>query len=507
MTQTLHALTPRIRKHGGWVHRGVLLDAGWKPHQVLAVRRAEGIDLIRRQWLVLPDAPEEVREAARLGGVLTGVSALERLRLWVPPELTGGDRIHIGLRADASVRPGPRTVTDRARPIAPRPPRELVDAVENVLRNVAVRLPHAQALAIWESVVRSELVTVEALQRMRWRSRTTARSSRWATPSCGSRTRTSCTTGPASSASSSARSPAGSPTDRRPASPRRWRFGDDLKDPPISSDARRGVRSSANRERRRIARPRRPRLIRMWSLARAVSPRIDEVAQTGSTNADLTRALREGEDWPHLGVLLTRDQRGGRGRLDRTWVAPAGSALAVSVVVRAEQIPAERRGWIPLVAGVAMARAASAQLPRPAGVKWPNDVLVGERKLSGILAEVATADAIVVGSGVNTRMTAAQLPVDTATSFAVEGVEADEDALLAGYLRGLRDLLARLERGSVRDDVRAACVTLGRAVTVHLPSGRLEGTAVDLADDGSLVVDAGERVAVSAGDVVHVRPR
>lgn len=171
MTQKLHALTPRIRKHGGWVHRGVLLDAGWKPHQVLAVRRAEGIDLIRRQWLVLPDAPEEVREAARLGGVLTGVSALERLRLWVPPELTGGDRIHIGLRADASVRPGPRTVTDRARPIAPRPPRELVDAVENVLRNVAVRLPHAQALAIWESAVRSELVTVEALQRMRWRSR------------------------------------------------------------------------------------------------------------------------------------------------------------------------------------------------------------------------------------------------------------------------------------------------------------------------------------------------
>lgn len=103
MTQKLHALTPRIRKHGGWVHRGVLLDAGWKPHQVLAVRRAEGIDLIRRQWLVLPDAPEEVREAARLGGVLTGVSALERLRLWVPPELTGGDRIHIGLRAGMQV--------------------------------------------------------------------------------------------------------------------------------------------------------------------------------------------------------------------------------------------------------------------------------------------------------------------------------------------------------------------------------------------------------------------
>src|SRR5699024_2341273 len=108
----------------------------------------------------------------------------------------------------------------------------------------------------------------------------------------------------------------------------------------------------------------------------------------------------------------------------RTWITPAGTALAVSVALHADKIEPDLRGWIPLIAGVAMADAVAQQLPR-AGVKWPNDVLVGGRKICGILAELAS-DTIVVGSGVNTRMTAEQLPTDTATSFAAEGVEVDE---------------------------------------------------------------------------------
>ncbi|MTE22719.1 biotin--[acetyl-CoA-carboxylase] ligase [Microbacterium sp. ZXX196] len=244
----------------------------------------------------------------------------------------------------------------------------------------------------------------------------------------------------------------------------------------------------------------------MWTLARAVSPRIEEVPSTGSTNEDLAERIRAGEAWPHLGAYLTRDQRGGRGRLGRAWRAPAGSSLAISVALDARRIPPERRGWIPLVAGVAMRDAASRQLPAPAGVKWPNDVLVGERKLCGILAEVA-GPAIVVGSGVNTRMRQDERPVPTATSFAMEGVRVDEDRLLADYLGRLRELSARLVRASVREVVREACVTLGREVTAHLPGGdTVTGVASDIDEDGRLVLLAPGPRAIAAGDVVHVRP-
>ncbi|GGF46136.1 putative biotin--acetyl-CoA-carboxylase ligase (BirA bifunctional protein) [Microbacterium sorbitolivorans] len=240
----------------------------------------------------------------------------------------------------------------------------------------------------------------------------------------------------------------------------------------------------------------------MWSQSQSVSPRIVEAPFTGSTNADLVAALRSGEDWPHLGVLLTRDQRSGRGRLDRAWTAPPGASLAISVVLDLSRIPVERRGWIPLIAGTAMAGSAGEQLAG-VGVKWPNDVLVGGRKLCGILAEVATSDRVVVGSGVNTRMTAEQLPVETAASFASLGVDVDEDALLAGYLARLGGLAERLARGSVRDEVRESCVTLGQRVTAHLPGGGgITGIATNLAEDGRLEID-GQPIGV--GDIVHLR--
>ncbi|MGO1768562.1 MAG: biotin--[acetyl-CoA-carboxylase] ligase [Microbacterium sp.] len=249
-----------------------------------------------------------------------------------------------------------------------------------------------------------------------------------------------------------------------------------------------------------------------WEKARRVAAEVTEIDRTGSTNADLVRRLAE-EDLPHLTVLLTRDQRSGRGRLDRVWTAPAGSALAVSVAVRIGDVPPEARGWIPLAAGVALSRAIRAQLPgREVGVKWPNDVLIAGRKVSGILAEAsARPGAVVIGSGINTRMTADELPVATATSLRVEGAEDDEDGLVAAYLDGLRTLISDLEggdRAGVRRAVADACVTLGRRVRVSLPDGSdLLGTAADIDEEGRLVVRSdGRDVAVAAGDVVHVRP-
>lgn len=252
----------------------------------------------------------------------------------------------------------------------------------------------------------------------------------------------------------------------------------------------------------------------------SVSPRLRVVASTGSTNADaVAAAAADPVGWPHLSVLLTGDQRAGRGRLDRTWTAPAGSALAVSVLVRIPRIPAVSRGWVPLVAGAAMTRAISAQLRshgHSVGLKWPNDVLVDGGKICGILAEVVPGepDAVVIGAGINTRMVAADLPVPTATSFAALGRDVDEDRLVADYLIALDEQLSALARGAagasgVRGEVEALCLTLGADVRVALPDGStLEGRAQRLDDEGRLVVTSGPvETAVSAGDVVHVRPR
>lgn len=246
---------------------------------------------------------------------------------------------------------------------------------------------------------------------------------------------------------------------------------------------------------------------------RAVAGRVHTVASTGSTNADLRAHTADADAWPHLSVLVTDDQTAGRGRLDRVWTAPPGSALAISVLLRALPQDPTARGWIPLIAGTAMADAVAAQLQdRQVAVKWPNDVLVDERKICGILAEAA-GDAVIVGAGVNTRMTAAQLPVPTATSFAVLGVDVDPDQLIADYLRGLRRHLSSLAGagGGVDHDVHAAvsarCATLGRRVLVSLPGGAaLDGVACALELDGRLRVSVdGVDHAISAGDVVHAR--
>lgn len=254
--------------------------------------------------------------------------------------------------------------------------------------------------------------------------------------------------------------------------------------------------------------------------AAAVSPRVQVVETTDSTNADVVAAAgADPQGWPHLSLLLTTDQRAGRGRLDRTWTAPAGTALAVSVVVRVSELPTVARGWIPLVAGAAMTRAVSAQLTgtgNTAALKWPNDVLVDGAKICGILAEVVPGDtdAVVVGAGVNTRMTRADLPVSTAISFAALGLECDEDRLLADYLSALDEQLGALAAAhgdaaasGVLGEVEALCTTLGAEVSVALPDGTtLHGRAQRIDAAGRLVVvDGADETPVSAGDVVHVR--
>ncbi|RAY12155.1 biotin--[acetyl-CoA-carboxylase] ligase [Actinomadura craniellae] len=246
------------------------------------------------------------------------------------------------------------------------------------------------------------------------------------------------------------------------------------------------------------------------------------VRRTGSTNADLAAAALTGA--PEGTILVAEEQTAGRGRLGRTWAAPPRSGLLFSILLRPE-VPVARQGWIPLLTGVAVATAvrrmsARAQAgdfgePVPgeqvdARLKWPNDVLVGERKLAGVLAERA-GDAVVVGVGLNVVLRAAELPVPTATSLAIEhSATTDRELLLRAVLRGFdtgyRDWTAAggdPEASGLAATYRGLCATLGREVQVHLPGDRtLTGVATDIDPAGCLIV-ADE--IISAGDVVHVR--
>ena len=260
---------------------------------------------------------------------------------------------------------------------------------------------------------------------------------------------------------------------------------------------------------------------------------VDVVASTGSTNADLLARAAAGG--PEGAVLVAEEQTAGRGRIGRTWTSVPGSSLTFSVLLRPASVPPGRRGWLPLLAGVAVAsavRTASAGTlsagPVPAGrgagvgalLKWPNDVLVGERKLAGILAEQAPdGDAVVIGIGLNVATPAAALPVSPsglrATSLLAEGAVVAREALLLAILGQLEELYTAFRadpdpvRDGLRDAYRSLSATLGQSVRVELPAGRvLTGVAADIDPDGRLLVaeEAGGRVTpVSAGDVIHVR--
>lgn len=260
-----------------------------------------------------------------------------------------------------------------------------------------------------------------------------------------------------------------------------------------------------------------------FPLSRALAPELVVRESSPSTNTELVALARDGQ-LPPFSTLVTLDQTAGRGRLGRSWQAPAGTALACSVYVQPQTdggaaLPLDRFGWFAFVAGVAMTETIRALLPAASvGFKWPNDVQVGPtaRKVSGILAElVPERSGLVIGAGVNVGMTEDELPVETATSLAIEGSAADPDAVLAGYLERLRGHAEAFASAGgdadaigLRARARALCSTLGRDVRVELPDGsQLVGTAIDLDADGRLEVRVsdGSTVAVAAGDVTHLR--
>jgi len=239
-----------------------------------------------------------------------------------------------------------------------------------------------------------------------------------------------------------------------------------------------------------------------------------EVLETAtSTNAVAAERARAGAEEGL--VVVAEHQTAGRGRLDRSWETPARSSLTFSLLVRPTVPPADWP-WLPLLTGYTVAKTLRAE-GYGAGVKWPNDVLIGDRKLVGILVErveTPTGPAAVLGVGLNVSLTEAELPVPTATSLALEtGTEPDRTHLLVELLRSLREAYDAWQAGGsdatgrLRSSYAAACVTVGREVRVDLPGGQvLTGRASGIDDAGRLVVTGADGdTVVGAGDVVHVR--
>ncbi|MHC6220113.1 biotin--[acetyl-CoA-carboxylase] ligase [Arthrobacter sp. MMS24-S77] len=267
-------------------------------------------------------------------------------------------------------------------------------------------------------------------------------------------------------------------------------------------------------------------------LAAAGISQLKIVETTGSTNADLLRAVTtEPKEWADLAVLTAEHQTAARGRLDRHWESPARSAISVSIVLRpvnAQGLPVATQSysWLSLLGALALRETLLETAGVPAEIKWPNDVLVRGKKIAGILAQMGpmgdgSVPAVILGTGLNVTLGEDELPVPTATSLLLEGATTtDRTVLLQSYLSRFATLYrsfcnadgdptAGLAGGSsLHKRVEAVMVTLGREVKAHLPGDHeLVGHASRLDEYGSLlVVDHGGREhVVTAGDVVHLR--
>lgn len=264
---------------------------------------------------------------------------------------------------------------------------------------------------------------------------------------------------------------------------------------------------------------------------------IDYVEQTGSTNTDLMQA----ENVADGTVLLANEQVSGKGRLGRTWVSPAGSQLILSVLILPETL--EYLGTLPLASGLAVTDTVEGSV-----LKWPNDVHIDGNKLCDILAEAGPVGAafksapktefnkaevnkaefnkaevnkaevapkteagatlsarVVVGMGLNVTLTREQLPIEKATSLALEGRDTDRTELAIALLKNLRRRITQWENQDpqLMADYRKVCSTIGQEVRLEAPTGDVVGVVEGIADDGRINV-GGEYY--SAGDVTHLRP-
>ncbi len=252
--------------------------------------------------------------------------------------------------------------------------------------------------------------------------------------------------------------------------------------------------------------------------SRLATPRFGDVRWLPSIDSTNRHLLQEaGAGAPEGTVVVADHQESGRGRLDRVWVAPPRSSLLVSVLLRPE-LPLERLHLLTAVVALAAADACASEAGVEVGLKWPNDLVVGTRKLGGILAETQLegprARAVVVGLGLNVnwgrRLGDSELAGQTVSLDQLAGREVDRARLLVALLTGLEDryqaLSTRAGQLAQAAEYRRRCTSVGQAVRVELADETFTGTAADVNDEGHLLVDVGMCLrTVTAGDVVHLR--
>ena len=225
------------------------------------------------------------------------------------------------------------------------------------------------------------------------------------------------------------------------------------------------------------------------------------VPEVGSTNAVLLERARAGA--PHGVVLVADHQTDGRGRLDRRWESAPGAALLVSVLLRPD-VPVQQAFRTTWAAGLAACDAVAALGAAGVALKWPNDVIVGERKLAGILAEAVVAggslDAVVVGMGLNLRRTG--VPPGAVALDELLGRDVGRDEVLERWLAAFDGWLGR-DLEALHGSYRARCATIGSAVEVQRAGGSVRGVVADVRADGRLELTSGD--VFDVGDVVHIR--
>ena len=245
-------------------------------------------------------------------------------------------------------------------------------------------------------------------------------------------------------------------------------------------------------------------------------PRFADIRRFDELDSTNRYVLDEARDGAPEGLVAVADhQTAGRGRLGRTWTAPPGSSLLVSVLLR-PQLEVVRAHLVTMAAGVAACEAVFLTAGFAPSLKWPNDLVVGGRKLAGMLSEAdvrdGTINALVVGIGINVNW--GDFPpeiAETATACnLVAGGDVDRDELLARFLERLDHrydvLMSPTGDQAILGEYRQRCATLGRDVRVETGDGVIEGRASDVTDAGHLLVDVDGRVEeVAVGDVVHLR--
>lgn len=224
------------------------------------------------------------------------------------------------------------------------------------------------------------------------------------------------------------------------------------------------------------------KVARYWS--------VSVTEETSSTQIELAKNFAPGK------VLIAEYQSAGRGRLDRKFEVPPRKGLTFSFCIAAQ----DNFGWIPLITGLAVSNAINKYANKNlVSIKWPNDLLIENRKLAGILSE-KHGDGAIVGVGINIFQSKDELPIENAISLSMK-LDVDRSELIALILNELGETLFNID--SYKNEYRDKCVTVGSHIKATLPSGEvIEEDAIGISDTGSLLTKTRE---ISVGDIVHLR--